>query len=137
MPNLSSRNNDFALGMQMESLVLQHDFDVSVPILFFDDDQSPNACYHPGVFEQLLRNVGFDPELYHDRGTVLIGKSLVKNERSEGRWYGVSAILAHEYAHAAQAKRNCGLTDKCASCTPTTWPVGIARYRTTYCIVTT
>ena len=43
---------------------------------------------------------------------MFIGTSLIKAELRTGRWNGVSAILAHEFAHAMQAKRNCTLKGK-------------------------
>jgi hypothetical protein len=107
-----SGNDEFGRAMQMASIVLQSDFGVSVPMLFLDDGRSPNAYYHPGNFTGLLRELGLDPALYKDRGLVLIGKTLMKGEQRAGRWHGTTAILAHEYAHAMQAKRHCPLTGK-------------------------
>ncbi|CAL2078754.1 hypothetical protein [Tenacibaculum sp. 190524A02b] len=97
--NLSKTTGNTTLDAQFnqEKGLIENVFKVSVDLWIMDDGNSPNA---------LANCQSRNPRVYD--GTVRFGKNLMVNElytMTKGG-YAVAGILAHEFAHILQCKKN-------------------------------
>jgi hypothetical protein len=104
-PNLLtySGNQELDAASQREGLELIRKFGVSPRGFFFNDEGAPNAY----ATNRAENSAGPD-------GTVVLGLTLVNAElrRDGGAGLAVPAIMAHEFAHIVQYKRNSPLSTK-------------------------
>lgn len=99
----SSGNPEIDNAHQREGLALVQTFRVSPRGFFFDDRGAPNAY----ATNKVVNSMGPD-------GTVVFGLTLINSELKRDGGYGlaVPAIMAHEFAHLLQFKRNSKLPTK-------------------------
>ncbi len=96
-----SGNRELDAANQHEGMELIKKFGVTPRGFFFDDGNAPNAFASGKVTNQL------GPD-----GTVAFGLNLLNKElqRDGGSGLAVPAIMAHEFAHIVQFKRNSTLS---------------------------
>lgn len=98
-----SGNLELDNANQREGLALIQKFGVTPRGFFFDDSGAPNAF----ATNKVQNNFGPD-------GTIAMGLTLINSElsRDGGSGLAVPAIMAHEFAHIVQYKRNSQLSIK-------------------------
>ena len=91
-PVLYPRTGNHALdqAFQRELQLLVETFQIQPRFAFLDDSDGPNAFAHPN-------------------GIVMFGINMIKkllNESISGEGFGISAVMAHEFAHIVQFRTN-------------------------------
>lgn len=97
---------DLDADISEEITVLNDVFDVNVPV-YFPNDSFDDAFFTPKKFPQLIdRDEGDVNEAV--TGTVFISEGFLNKEfhQNYGNLRSIPAIMAHEFAHARQFKKN-------------------------------
>ncbi len=99
---LQDAETPFFTGLLKTTFDLEKKFTV-IPAIALYDDLAPNAL----AFSYDVTN------LYHEDGAVFLGRNLIEREQKNSIYWGtvLSFILAHEYAHIYQYKKDINISN--------------------------
>lgn len=105
---LVNTGKPFFDALMIEEITVLNDvFDVNVPV-YIPNDKMDDAFFTPYRFPKLIERDGGDPDDRTVTGSVFISEGFFNKEFNEnpGGLNSIPAILAHEFAHARQYKKD-------------------------------
>lgn len=100
----STGNQQFDNAVSVDITELMKQFQVFVPV-YFEDSDVKNAYFTSETYPD-LRAADAEKSTQAYDGTVVIGFGLWNDETVKNAGFALPAVIAHEYAHAMQYKKN-------------------------------
>lgn len=102
-PLIGNLNTPWETELLYDAEELKRLFDVRPHLFYLRESGGPNAFYMPLNFPDLITQEGGNPQNSPD-GTIFIGINLLNQEyeNTNGRFFSLPSILAHEFAHTVQ-----------------------------------
>jgi hypothetical protein len=79
------------------------------PSVYFLNDKLESSYFQTDTYADLIKRDGADPNKTKPDGSIFISDGFIKKEFKDnnGHLWSLPAVLAHEFAHAMQAKNSC------------------------------